>query len=87
MKPLDLSQPLTTIDDGKAWIEALARSGRMFHFEDSPETIVTGLDGKPLFSAHEARHVKARIAELYAFNWGETCPLGFYLSHCEDWGL
>lgn len=80
---MNYSTPITTITEAKAFIEALEASGAMFHFEDSPETIINGNTGADLFTPKEAKQVRARVAELYSFDWsteGEECPIGYALT-------
>jgi hypothetical protein len=52
----------------------------MFHFEDSPETILKAGSYARLFDDLEAAIVRDRIAELYALDWGSSCPIGYALS-------
>lgn len=82
--PDSLTSPIETLDDGKRWIGALAVAGLLFHFEDSPESIVTGLDGKPLFDPDDVPLINRQIAALYRLQWGAFgCPIGFALT-CID---
>ena len=87
----DFTTPLTTIDQAKAWIEALVAADMLFHFEDSPETIGNMVSGEwvDLFTKTEAKQVRKRVAELYAMDWsvvGEECPIGYALTITEpDW--
>lgn len=79
---VDHTKPLKTIEDAKAYVEALHAEGQMFHFEDDPDTIIEGKTGKYLFDYVTAAHVSARIEELYSFKWewGEhECPIGYAL--------
>lgn len=82
-----LSTPIRTLEDGKRWLETLARSGRMFHLEDDPADIVRWRDGAllPVFSPDEWPDVRQRVAELYALDWGSTCPIGYFLDHQAEW--
>lgn len=82
LSQVDLKTPLKTVEEGKAFIKALHDADAMFHFEDSPETIITGLSGDRLFSDEQARDVRARVDELYAMDWasvGHECPIGYAL--------
>lgn len=81
MRP-NFTTPLATIDAAKAWISTLHDAEMMFHFEDSPETIIKGRTDEPLFTKREAKHVRQRIAELYSLDWstvGHECPIGYAL--------
>jgi len=78
--PDNLREPIKNRFEGMLWVQRLCRAGLMFHFEDSPESIVTGIGGARLFTDPEAAIVRDRIAELYALDWGESCPIGYALS-------
>lgn len=79
-----LLAPVTSLDEGKAWIAELTRLDLMFHFEDSPDTIIRGATGAPLFTDPEAAIVAARVAELYELDWGmHECPIGYALDISE----
>lgn len=74
--------PLTTVEAGKAWIESLHAADMMFHFEDSPETIISGATGGDLFTPEQCPLVRKRVAELYSMDWstvGHECPIGYAL--------
>lgn len=78
----DFATSLATIDEAKVFIKALVAAGMLFHFEDSPETIISGTTGKALFTRAEAKLVRQRVAELYAMDWptvGHECPIGYAL--------
>lgn len=77
--PQTLTSPIETLDDGKRWINALAVAGLLFHFEDSPDSIVTGLDGKPLFEPDDVPLIERQVAALYRLDWGDSCPIGYAL--------
>lgn len=75
-----LSTPITTLEEAKVWITSLHFRGLDFHFEDFPETIVNGPTGQRLFTDEEVPLVRARINELYGFDYGEAeCPIGYLL--------
>lgn len=81
----NLTTPLTSIEEGKAWLKALHDADMAFHLEDDPGDIIRGSTGEPLFYGDEAEHVRLRVSELYGFDWvadGFSCPLG-YLVHLE----
>jgi hypothetical protein len=86
MQTVDFTTPITTLDQAKAWIAALYAADMMFHFEDSPDSIVKGATGEALFTADEAGAVSERVAELYALDWalaGHECPIGYALEVME----
>lgn len=79
---MDFATSITTIAQGKAFIEALHAAEMMFHFEDSPENIISGATGGPLFTEAESKMVRQRVDELYALDWaaiGHECPIGYAL--------
>jgi len=77
----DLTTPLTTIVEAQAFIHDLMVNGKLFHFEDDPDTIINGLTGRMLFTEEEADLVRLRVKELYSFEWGVyDCPIGYALS-------
>ena len=78
--PDNLRHPIKTKHDGMLWVQRLCRAGLMFHFEDSPETILKAGSYARLFDDLEAAIVRDRIAELYALDWGDSCPIGYALS-------
>lgn len=79
------AKPVTTLDEGKAWINELIRLDMMFHFDDSPDTIITDLGGERLFSDEEAEVVADRVSELYQLDWGvHECPIGYALDQTDD---
>lgn len=80
----NLKQPITTIDEGKRWIRDLIAAGLLFHFEDDPAEILGGPDWAPLFDPEEAAIVRERVAELYSFDWADSCPIGFALDHLKE---
>lgn len=77
---MNYATPIKTIDQAKAFIQGLHNSGKMFHFEDSPESIINGETGGELFTLSECRKIRTRVRELYSFQWGEfDCPIGYAL--------
>lgn len=83
----NFTTPLLTIDAAKAWIEAMDAAGMMFHFEDSPDSILKGGTDSPLFSEEESEDVAERVAELYELDWtvtGHECPIGYALQVADE---
>jgi len=70
MKQLDkviLLKKITNVDEAKAFIDELARCGKIFHFDDNPYEV-------EVFTPFEAFNVDKRILEIFALNrpdWGE----------------
>lgn len=78
---VDLNTPLTNRGEAMLFIRSLQEADMMFHFEDSPETIINGITGQRLFTDEEAVQVRARMEELYSFDWSDyECPIGYALS-------
>jgi hypothetical protein len=80
---LFLFRPLTTLDEGCAFIKELIACDLLFHFEDDPSDIIKGMIGGLLFNRSEANAVRQRVRELYSFDWskvGEDCPIGYALT-------
>jgi len=44
----------------------LHQTGRLFHPEDDPATVIDSATGAPLFTADEAALMRARIEEAYS---------------------
>jgi len=79
---MNFSTPINTIEEAKTFIENLHAADMMFHFEDSPENIISGATGGDLFTAEECPMVRARVGELYELDWsvaGHECPIGYAL--------
>lgn len=82
--PEHLKQPITTLDEGKRWICDLVMAGLLFHFEDDPAEILGGPGWAPLFTAEESAIIRERVAELYALEWPDTCPIGFAMDQLKE---
>lgn len=87
--PEALKAPINSLAEAKAWVRGLIAADMLYHFEDSPESIVEGKTSQRLFSKADAKIVRRRVAELYVFEWGPQegmgyyyCPIGFALT-CE----
>lgn len=79
-----LARKITDIESAQQWIRDLHSLDLLFHFEDSPETIVSTKTDARTFSDAEAQQIKQRIDELYALAWGEhECPIGYALDLTE----
>lgn len=79
-----IARPITTHAGLFRFIRALIAHKAMFHFEDSPESIVWAEPGNPVKPEHFAA-LSARVAEAYALNgWGrDFCPIGWALDMME----
>lgn len=77
------AEPIRTRAEGESFIRDLSAAGLLFHFEDSPETVGNlgpGGEWIPTFEPGECAAVAARVADLYALDWGPySCPCGFAL--------
>lgn len=85
--PARLIPRVNTLAEGMNWIDALVEEGLMFHFEDTPSTIIIGSTDAPLFDEWGATIVGARIAQLYDLKWPEPCgcPIGYALCVPGEW--
>lgn len=82
-----MRQPIVDLDAAKAFCDDLIAHDLVFHFEDSPDTIIKGAGGERLFSDAEAEVIAVRVAELYKQNWGEhECPIGYVLDVTDGTG-
>lgn len=76
--------PITTLAEAKAWITALSEMDKMFHLEDDPDGTIDIRTGAATFTPDEVPLVRARVAEIYSFDWAEhECPLGYHLDVTE----
>ena len=83
---VDHSQPITSLEEGKAYLDRCIEAGLIWHLEDDPSEIINGKEGKPLFTEEEIPLVRARCDELYALpSWGEhDCPIGYLWQGYEE---
>lgn len=75
---------ITTLAQGKAFIEELYREDALFHFEDDAAEIGNQVDGQWVdkFTAEQAEKLNKRVEELYELDWSEAgheCPIGYAL--------
>lgn len=66
MIPAYMQAPISTTAEAVAFIYALHADDRLFHFDDSPETIVNMHSGARIFSEEECDAVATRVAEMRA---------------------
>ena len=69
------TQPISTINDAKAYIENLVKHDLLFHFDDDVSEL-------GCFTDEEVPQVEARMNEIYldSFDWVEDeCPIGYAL--------
>jgi hypothetical protein len=79
--------PITDITGAKAFCDDLIAHDLVFHFEDSPDTIVKGIAGERLFDDAQAKIMAKRVRELYALEWGaHECPIGYVLDQTGGTG-
>lgn len=82
-----MRQPIVDLASGKAFCDDLIAHDMVFHFEDSPETIIKGGTGDRLFDDAEAAVMRDRVRELYAIGWGaHECPIGYVLDQTDGTG-
>lgn len=75
------TKPITCISDALKFIRHLIVTDKMFHFEDSPESILHIATGKPFFDKSQCGYLDQRVGEMYALDWskfGTECPIGGY---------
>lgn len=69
-----LLKKITNIDEAKAFIDELAKCGKIFHFDDNPYEV-------ECFTPYEALHVDSRVIEIFKIEfskWGEfEDPYGY----------
>ncbi len=74
-------QPIATLADARAYLQALIDADLSYHLEDSPETVENIHRAGCIFE--EPAVIRARARELYALPrsiWGEhDCPIGFMM--------
>lgn len=58
--------PLKTREEAEEFVRALHAAGLLFHFDDSPETIIDARTDARVFTDAEAARVRLRVAELFA---------------------
>lgn len=83
--PAKLLEPISTLEQAKAWIELLVKSNLHFHLEDDATDIGNTVNGKWVntFSKKEGKLINLRRHECYTLDWGVyECPLGYM--GCQD---
>lgn len=74
------SEPITTLDEGKAYLDTLYKVALTYHLEDDATDI---LWPKGKVTEEMAEALNDRSDELYELKWEEFgCPIG-YLLHLE----
>lgn len=68
-------------DGARAYIDALHKAGKLYHFDDSPESIYEIGSGARTFTDEEAEAVAARTWEL--FDIPGFCPFEYALTLIE----
>lgn len=61
--------PLTTAVQAKAFIRMLDSIGSLFHFDDSPESVINVVTGERLFDDLKAPLVAKRVEEMFGFSF------------------
>lgn len=60
-----MKQPITSEADARGFFKELQREGKLFHPEDSPDSVVDR-HGNALFSPQEVILLRQRMDEVYA---------------------
>ena len=60
-----MTKPVASEADARVFIEALHDDGKLYHFDNSPETVVCCASGAPTFTAEECVALRLRVAELF----------------------
>lgn len=68
MAPAYMHKAIRTADKATAFVKALNADGKLFHFDDSPETIVSCASGLPTFTEEECELIDLRVAEMFAID-------------------
>lgn len=58
--------PITCESDAQGFFFELHQTGRLFHPEDDPATVISGASGDYLFTPDQCDQLRARIDEVYA---------------------
>jgi hypothetical protein len=69
-----MRKPITNAAEADAFSRAMVASGKVFHYDDSPDTIVDVRTGAPVFTVEECDVLGARVDEIYALE--NYSPLG-----------
>ena len=72
-----IGQPITTINEAKAFIRYLVKKGKLWHFDDDPKECG--------FTKHQAKLLEKRRDEIFNFtfqDWGQyKCPFGYAIHY------
>lgn len=61
-----MMKPIATVAGAEEFIRALHADGKLYHFDDNPETIVEYRSGRNTFTLAECDYVRERVAEMFA---------------------
>lgn len=64
---MDYSKPITSSAEAAVFILALHDAGKLFHFDDSPETVIDARTGARTFTDSEAAALIQRVPELFEY--------------------
>ena len=59
--------PITTTEGAQAFLRHMADTGRSFHPDDDPSTIVNVSTGEPTFAPDEWEPLRDRIGEVFSY--------------------
>lgn len=80
-----MTRPIRTADEATAFIKALDADGKLFHFEDSPDSIVDGPSRNPIFTPEECAVLNERVAEMFSIDG--FCPFEAALALDPEFSL
>lgn len=72
--------PIITAADAETFIRELHADGRLYHFDDSPETVINIATGLPIFTADECALVRERMNEMRGLEHFDPFDLAIQLS-------
>lgn len=78
--PEYLKVSISSREEAEVFIRALHADGRLYHFDDSPETIIDFRTGLPTFTAVQCKFVRARVNEMFALPGFDPFDLAVDLS-------
>jgi hypothetical protein len=84
-----IGQPITTINEARAFIRYLIKKGKCYHFDDDPRDIFNN-DDQRVFTDHQADLLDERIDEIFSFSskaWANyKCPFGYAMHYHKKRG-
>lgn len=59
------------------WFNEMALGGLLFHPEDAPESVISGVSGKALFSASECVKLDRILSEMFSMFGDGVCRAAY----------